>query len=707
MSDTDRSSATRWATVGNALVIAAGETIGEHARGLAMSVAADPGHELVVADLPKNPTVAMWETLAEAIPRGKQPIRLVIAGGYGEATTLAGHWLAERLARTVVVPDGEVHQGANGSLLVHGGPGSGWLTCRPRQRSHWEAKRFPRPSWDSRAVGDVLATGSNGIAEPIPAGMWLHPAADDEHVARHRRRLVETIPSRPDAMTVLVGCPGMPPVRIEDVAYLRSCLPEDIRPRVRFAVYGGVDVGPGGYFGQVLAQLVQQPVVCYPGIPVGGAEWPEIHTIWPNGPLGWRCFAREVEYFPATDTTAAAPAVLTHWLPFAGVTQLESAAYWYAPDAVIEIVQAGLWLRSPDGYGHADAVRSHPCDHAGPKVFFDDSTEQSATRMHWLARDVASRMPPEVRTRTSLVAAGTVGRHAPAAPRPEQAPRPGPVQFLRPEAHGAAELPRPQGRPAPEAVALAPAAGPVAERAWLRESLALEFDAMAGSVAFAVAEHTGAWVLGQVAEDDVHTDAVAVRLYLSAHGEKIDRALRLGETGPHVPLARCAAAGLARLPAHRGAVGYRASPTPAQLQLYRDHDVVTDWGFTNALTEPCPSRPGEVDVLLWSMTARLTQALEPEGDEQVLGRTLFLPGTSFRVLEVVAPEHGRRGRLLLREISGQEADPALTQQAGHLDELATNSLRAAAERWAQAPPNRKVGTAAHNRFGELPGLLPR
>ncbi len=707
MSDTELNPATRRAAIGNALVLAVGETIGEHAHGLAMSVAADPGHELVVVDLPKNATIAMWEALADAIPRGRQPIRLVIAGGYGEAVTLAGHWLAERLARTVVVPDGEVHQGANGSLLVHGRPGSGWLTCRPGQRSSWEAKRFPRPEWDSHAVGDVLATGSNGIAEPIPAGMWLHPAADDEFVARHRRRLIETIPCQPGAMTVLVGCPGMAPVPIEDVAYLWSCLPEEVRPRIRFAAYGEIDAGRGTYFGQMLAQFVRGPVTCYPGIPVGGTEWPEIHTVRPDGSLGWRCFAREVEYFPVTDTAAPAPAVRTHWLPFAGVTPLDSAAYWYTPDAVIEIVQAGLWLRPPERYGNADAVRSHPCDHTGPKVFFDDSTEQSATRMHWLARDVASRMPPEVRTRTSLVAARTAGRPAPAAPPPEHAPRPDPVPLLRPEAPGPVDLPRMQGRPAPEAVALVPAAGPIAERAWLRENLGLEFDSMAGSVALAVAEHAGAWVLGQVAENDIHTDAIAVRLHLSARGEKVDRALRFGETGPHVPLARCTAAGLARLPVHRGVVGYRASPTPAQLQCYRDYDVVTDWGFTSALTEPCPSQRGEVDVLLWSMTARLTQALEPEGDEQVLGRALFLPGISFRVLEVVTPEHGRRGRVLLREMSEQQADPAVARQTGHLDELAANSLRAAAEQWAQGLPNRRVGTAAHNRFGELPGLLPR
>ncbi len=691
-------------TIGNALVIAVGGETSDHARVLAEDLVADPAHELVVVDLPAHPTSPLWELwerVAEAIPPGRRGLRLIVPEDHGEVTTLAGHWLAERLGRTVVVPDGPVRRGANGCLFVHSRQESGWLTCRPGKPSEREAKRFPRPSWDGRVVSEVLATGSSGITEPVPAGLWLHPAVEDETVARHRERLLREIPCQPDVMTVLVGCPGMAAIPVEDVAYLWNCLPDELRPRVRFAAYGPIAVSGDGQFGQTLAELVHEPVVCYPGVPIGRPERPDIHTLHPDARLGWRTYAREVEYSPD-----ASPRVRSHWLPFEGVTPAGDATYWYTPDAIVEIVPAGLWLRPPDDFGDADAVRARPCNPAGPTVFFDNATERSALRMHWLARDVITRMETDVRARTSLIPASPNGAGSPpglvSAPRAERwHARP-----AEPGEHPPA-APRLQTPPVPDAAVVSPADDLTEERQWFRDHFGPEIDAVSASVARSIGERSGRWTLGAATEEDVHTDAVALRLYLSVKGEKIDRALRFGETGPHVPLARCAAAALSRLPVHRGAVMYTIPATADLLRYYREHSVVTDWGFLAALVEPGADRRGDVDVLLWSMTARSTRDLEPEGDESVPGRVLFLPGTRFKILDVGEPrsEEGTRGRVLLRELAEREAEGA--GEVSSLDELAATSLRTYGQRWETVPATGTVGVAARERFTALPGLLPR
>jgi len=216
--------------------------------------------------------------------------------------------------------------------------------------------------------------------------------------------------------------------------------------------------------------------------------------------------------------------------------------------------------------------------------------------------------------------------------------------------------------------------------------------------------HPGA---GETA-DDLLADAVALRLYLTGRGAAIDAALRSGTRGPHVPFARCAVSGLSRLPSHRGTTVFAVTPDAGQWELYRQRRLVTDWGFVHALTGPCADQPGEVDVLVWSMTARRTALLEPDDADRVEDRVLFLPGTSFKVLDVTTPVPGeRRGMVLMREIGTNEIDSEgrVDQNRMSLDELAGASLRRSMERWAGEPGRTRIGRAASDRFGLLPGLV--
>jgi hypothetical protein len=242
------------------------------------------------------------------------------------------------------------------------------------------------------------------------------------------------------------------------------------------------------------------------------------------------------------------------------------------------------------------------------------------------------------------------------------------------------------------------------ERAWLRKALGAEYGTMSNSMARVLSEHPGLQGALSRSSDEVLTDAVAVRLYLSERGMAIDDALRAGTVGPHVPLARCVVAGLSRLPSHRGPAVSRGTVTPAHAAYYRAHPVVTEWGFLNALVEPCSELPGDTDVLIWSMTARRTRLLEPA--DQPADRVLFVPGTGFKVLDLTEPSAGTSGLLLMRELTAAEVDEngQVDPARVSLDELALNSLRRELEKWADATQVRRTDRRSAPRLRSLPGL---
>jgi hypothetical protein len=865
-------------TVGNALVVFPEERMTEEAKALAMSVAADAEHEMVVVDLPDGVPVSAWDTVAELLPRRRRGVRLVLGGRSREAVALTGQWLSERLGRTVVAPDGAIFRGTGGTLFVHSGKGSGWIRFRPGRAPEWEAKRFPRPLWDSGAV-DPWPTSSVCIADPIPGGAWIHSAARDSATGQHWSRLVRGMPCQPEVLTVVLGCPGTPPVSLDDVSRFWRRLDDQVRERLRFVQYGPVRVPEGATLGQALADLLDDRVVCYAGMPVGSTTIPDIYTVCGDGGLGWQAFAREIGYLPRTHPTCQeTPALLTHRMPVAGLEQIEPTVYWYTPDAVVEVVQSGLWMRPPENAQNAEAVRAQPWNVDTSVLAFDASDEKRAERMRVLARDLLARLDPATRVRTRLVPASEMGREAvrvagpaagelraesvadtvrmpparfessvpaattaqfdaptravtapsfaasaPAAaaapieppvsvaapvataapvetdapvradsgtasdvmprtpPKPPAAPEkpaqfeagpvsamsirlecspvpgidepvapslPDPAPASEPQSPVTSETPRaPENPPAPgpkpttdreqapevpaeqaetRTVATETPAGPrlqptprpaasalvsghelTEERGWLRRTLSREFDTMAHSISRILSEHPGFQGTDSRSSADVLTDTVAVRLYLSEHGGTIDQALRAAGNGPHVPFARCVVAGLTRMPSHRGATIFAASPTPEEWQLYQRRRLITDWSFIHALTEPSADQQGDVDVLLWSMTARRTKLLESAAADQVDNRVVFVPGTSFKLLEMTEPgADGTRGRLLLRELAQSEVDEKGRVNAREaLDELAINSLRQCTGRWAAAQPRGAVGESARSRFGALPGLV--
>ncbi|MFI6823166.1 hypothetical protein ACIBJE_19735 [Micromonospora sp. NPDC050187] len=857
-------------TVGNALVLHHPDEISGEAQSLALSVVADSENDLVVLDLGSGIPIGSWESMAGVLPRRRRGIRLVACGERNDTAAMAGQWLSERLNRTVIAPDGDLIRGAAGALFVHSKPGSGWVRFRPGKPPAWDSKRYPTPVWDSAAT-ERRASSSTGEIEPLPGGVWIHDVRAPEVVAEHRGRLVADLPCQSETMTVLLGCPGTEPLSLDDVVRFWRDLDPDSRLRARFVQYGEIRMPEGESFGQTLADLLATKVVCYPGVPIGAPGKFEIRTVRADGVLGWSPFALELGYSPRPhpNSLARRPLLLDHRGPLRWTEEIEPRVYWYAPDAVVEVIEAGLWVRPAEEPGNAERVRATPLDPEGITMIFDDTTPNRTARMRELAEDLAARidrgvgqpsalfpasvlvpgqkpggraeanltlapeppsMPPtaasppapgvpaeiptvsataipepidlspvspvapaaampapapvvppaaaEIPTESSIDGSGEVGpahpvgltaTAGPALPPPPPS-APGPAVVSAPEvAPGPATGPAPDVAPGPatgvasrsaeastppapppavpvevsvaavvevptevasvrrvgpvtesgpsghriqpvvtpDASALMPSHGLAEERAWLRRSLSRDFDTMASSVSRIMSEHPGMKAGGDSTADDILVDSVATRLFLTRRGAGIDAGLRSGAIGPHVPLARCAVSGLSRLPSFRGSTVVRTSPGGDEWHLYRGRRLVTDWSFVTMLTAPCAGQDGDTDVLIWSMTARRTALLEPEGDERVEDRVVFLPGTHFKILETAEPAGGRRGTILLREIGANEIDDdgRVDQKRSSLDELAVTSLRRSLDRWAGADPRRRIGTASVGRFGALPGLV--
>ncbi|WP_433196004.1 hypothetical protein [Lentzea sp. CA-135723] len=977
-------------TIGNALVVHPRHALRNEIRDLALGLAADPEHELVVVDLPPDSSMAVWEAAAKLLPRKRRGLRLVISGRPRETTALAGQWLSERLGRTVIAPDGAVLPGADGTLFVDSGWGTGWRRFQPGRTPELDGKRFPRPSWDEvSSLVEVMPTSAGAVAEPVPGGAWLRPRGPESVLGPHRGRLVETLPCQPDVCVVVLGCPGATAVTMHDVARFWSWLPDPLREKVRMVAYGPIAT-PGPY-GQSVADALGTEVTCYTGLPVGARHDPDVYALRTDGALGWRAFAEEVSYVPARPgEPAPPPALVAYREPFYGVDEVEPAVYRYSAHAVLEVVQSGLWLRPPHEVGHAAAVRATEPDASRHLVLFDDDEH-----LRDLADDVFGRLDPMTRALSEVVRADSLVRHrvqagralgsvetargtaeaapgrpsadaladtvvmrpvatvagpmavaglgtvagpasvagagesaalaplesdplesdplgfdplefdgviggtaphevpvappsliatvapadpfaaeapvvpsdpfatpaaepvtrqrsatsstteaptppashtatsapptpapltsagpgsapsgwasltsagptpappttslsatpstseaaapptpppptpapptpapptpapptpapptpapptpapptpAPPTPAPPASapltsvsptpapptsapptsalptsvsPTPTPPTPARPtsapptSAPPAAAPPTPAPpstsvQPTPEsaAAALLPTRGIDEERSWLRRALSREYTSVANSVSRVLSESPSFQGALDRSSGGVLTDAAAIRLYLSGQGDGLDLSLRSGRVGPHVPFARCVVSGLSRLPSHRGAAVFSASPTDREWELYRARRYFTEWGFVHALTTPCAAqrKENETDVLLWSMTARRTRLLEPE-EHGVADRVLFVPGTSFKVLDLSPPGQGRRGLVLVRELAAGEIDESgrVDGNRASLDELAVNTLRRSLETWASGEV--RVPAAAASRFGTLPGLV--
>ncbi|MFE7271401.1 hypothetical protein [Streptomyces sp. NPDC057623] len=398
-------------SIGGALLVHPAGKVNPQLHAFAGGLAHDPEHTLVVVDLPEDPPAEDWEAVASLLKRRGRSFRVIIGRPSRETAMTAGQLLADRLERTVLTPDGWVLPAAGGVLFVPEAAGSGWLGFQPRRSSTWArlgppkrapqvSRRFPVPKWDHAVPECSFATGANGTAEPVPGGVWVRRTDQpDGEQDVHRRRLAASLLCQSDRLVVVLGCPGGAHLSVEDIERFWGRVAPAARPLVRFTAYGPVAVPKGSALGQVLADRFGQQVTVYAGLPtVGepGTDAAQIRVLATDGTPGPPAFVRELVYRPAAAPGSAAPPpeLRGRRRPADGLPEVSPGVYEYAPDAVVEVTQSGLWLRPPAAAADAPAVHRVPADPGMTVIHFDAGTPESAERMRTLAEEVRQQLDP-------------------------------------------------------------------------------------------------------------------------------------------------------------------------------------------------------------------------------------------------------------------------------------------------------------------------
>ena len=281
-----------------------------------------------------------------------------------------------------------------------------------------------------------------------------------------------------------------------------------------------------------------------------------------------------------------------------------------------------------------------------------------------------------------------------------------PLRRRPPLAGGGPGTVRVQPEPSAAAGVVPSSKGVGKERDWVRRSLGGRYDTAAALVARVLSQSPGLAGGPRGSAGEALTDLAAMRLYLSGSTPDIDDAIRSATAGPHVPLARCATAGMRRLPSYRGGAVLRATLSDAERAWYEEGKPVVEHSFLSALSSIRRGLRGNTDMLFWSLTARRTGLLVPE----VPDRLVFTPGTRFKVLRVV---EGDRPAVLLRELAAPEVDEAgnLREERVPLDEIALTGLDQLhaflkqAESDPEIPANDPLPDEYADAFCSAPGLL--
>ncbi|MFD6529921.1 hypothetical protein [Streptomyces sp. NPDC060184] len=456
---------------GHVLLVHARGALDERALAFAGGLPEDPGHHLVVLDLPAGFTDAGWPRLARLLARRAGDYRLVFGRRPTGGVLPLGQWLADRLDRTVLVADGAVTPAAGGVLYVPVDSGSGWVRLRPNRPGRPESRRFPKPVWEFSVADQPWHTSDHAVADPLASGVWLHPVEPETRIPAHRARLEARLACGRDLLTVVLGCPGTPALGLDDVSRFWASVLPGARPQVRFFPYGPLAAPGEGPPGQALADRLDSPVVLYNGMPVGRALWetPQVHTVDTDGTLGFAAFAKELRYLPArmTGGQPAAPAVLSHRPVVDGIPQIAPGVYRYAPDAVLEVIPGGLWMRPPEEPAEATAVRSAPAD---PRHFHlvHGTMARAGTRMRELAENLLDRMDPVTRGLARLMPANRMVQES------------SPLRL--PTALAAAPPPETRAQP------LAPSAPPVVSESPVASDSPVVFESPVTSESYSAAE---------------------------------------------------------------------------------------------------------------------------------------------------------------------------------------------------------------------------
>lgn len=391
---------------GNSWLVHPAGALDQRSWMYAAGLAHDPEYALVVVDVPQDASSAFLHDLVRALddvvralPVGATGLCLVFGRTPPGGAARAAQWLAARTRQVVVTALGRPRPTAEGALFVDEEQGPGWTRYETGGGSSWEGRRFPRPEWEHHLRAEAWWVSRRTLAEPVPAGLWLHPARVASVFPRHRELLTARLSSRSDAVTIVVGAPGADAVPLADVTRLWWTLPDPVRTVARFACFGPVALPAGVSFGAALAEKTGAAVRTYNGLPLGPGSRPgtagTMVTVGSDGSPGRVVMAREsVQFPPIRKGEHRNPLVTDHHWPLHDHPLVRPGVYRYGPDAVVEVMPGGLWIRGRRE--RADAPSPYtPVDARHEQVLYDSGDTRLREEFRRIAEELAQTVSAE------------------------------------------------------------------------------------------------------------------------------------------------------------------------------------------------------------------------------------------------------------------------------------------------------------------------
>jgi len=667
---------------------------------LGYGVPAQPTRMAVVLGAPAEPPVpapavaAVLADLPDALLAGTV---LVLYGPRPAGEPPLGQWLADHLGRQMRVCHAMPHYRADGSAGVSAVDGSARLTWSPllMESTYHPGWTLPEPGiWFAPLPGLAAAgTGSywlerGWVVDVIPSGLCIRPAGARQEPA------VAALPVDPGWINVVVAVDrsGLPPAVLARVEWLLGALPPAaVPPRVvaTHPVPPALLAGPVCRTRAPLHHLTPTgPAVCK--VAPRAHQVPAAHrrpSTVDSPPVSGSPVDRSVVGSSAVDNSTLDSTGATPGEAVTGALTMATTATSRPPELPRPARRAP---QAPAQHPLPPTPASAPRQQVVPALPATAGVGPGATNPHKPAASVVPAVP-------TTAGPPATARHEPAPPVlaavPELADIAGePADAALATAGSTGEPPN---------VSVAGAAGwtgsTVQERLRFRLSLGWRYGAAAQSVARLMAERPGLRIaIGD--GDEAITEFVAVCVFADSDQVDLIRAMRLGPGPVELPYAACLTGGLRRLPVLRGVVIRGGPDDPAAADDYRPGMLVADPAPLIANADPMVAVPGEVELLIWSVTGRRLDGLA-EGTRA--GEVVFPPGTVLTVLAADPPTRRGPRRVLLAEAG----------EPGRLDRVRERLAAAAAAR-AAAPPrpadpdHPAMGAVDAARFAELPRPLP-
>ena len=427
---------------GATLVVGPPEGASQAALTLARSLPADRGRTVVVIDFPPGGESTFWQSAANAL-RGRGGIRLAVSFAGSMRPTAPAQWLAAQLQAEVIAPDGALTT-VPGAAFVTGSTGYGsWLRFLPGASPTPFGRRFPVPAWEAMDPNSAWPTGDVGIAEPIPAGLWLRAQSVPFDPNSQDARAIVALPCRENVLTIVIGGPGQPSIPTEEICKLLNALSSAARSRVRLVQY---DIEAGAEQAQDVAEQLGEPINFYTGLPVsnlregGGAV---VVAVDRRGKPTWHPFVTEMRCIPRV--LKDENEVSGYRNPVPGLAELSPGVFGLGDGVVLEVVASGLWVREATAAGGAD-VRALPVDPEWARLTVGTPGRATPGAVAVAGAALVERLEPEVRKLLRLVFCDATEtdipwptaveeertKPTPVFSEPEEAPRPA-AHALAPE----------------------------------------------------------------------------------------------------------------------------------------------------------------------------------------------------------------------------------------------------------------------------------